>query len=533
MKLSIGGSVHDPLDPVGRLLFTTLSMIAEFEADLTRLRTREGLAVAKAAGKLRGRSPKHAPRSTAPSNEPRHESAGYLYSNRRSIIIGSMDASIQEAIEALDAARAELARRLVGLDLLAVEEQIAAARRLEMVRNRLLALDLVVLAGLDQADAAGQLCQGNLRRVLTSALSLSRAEAGRRVHAYEQLGPRRSMLGEALDPVRPILAEAVTAGEVSGEKAALITRALASVDRPGFDPADLDAGEKLLTDDAKTFGPEDLKRLTQRVVDSINPDGTRPDEELQQDRRWFEMRPTKDGGYTGEFRLTAACGAKLQALLTPVSKVRVDASGTPDQRTFGQRQHDGVEDLCDRLLRAGTVRDVGGVPVSVIVTIEEHDLTRRTGRATTSTGSQLSTAALLEMATEADIIPTVLSASGAVLDLGRSRRCASRSQHLALIARDRGCSFPGCQHPPEYCERHHIRAWIDGGPTDLDNLTLLCRYHHHNFLSRGWQVRLNADGLPEWIPPRWLDPHQHPMINHRIRLAHDRHVDGASFRRPG
>lgn len=65
----------------------------------------------------------------------------------------------------------------MGLDLPAVEEQIAAARRLEMVRNRLLALDLVVLAGLDQADAAGRLCQGNLRRVLTSALSLSRAGA--------------------------------------------------------------------------------------------------------------------------------------------------------------------------------------------------------------------------------------------------------------------------------------------------------------------------------------------------------------------
>jgi DNA invertase Pin-like site-specific DNA recombinase len=56
--LSIGGSVHDPTDPIGRLLFTTLSMIAEFEADLAWMRTREGLAMAKAVGKLRGRKPK-------------------------------------------------------------------------------------------------------------------------------------------------------------------------------------------------------------------------------------------------------------------------------------------------------------------------------------------------------------------------------------------------------------------------------------------------------------------------------------------
>ncbi|WP_157720417.1 DUF222 domain-containing protein [Friedmanniella luteola] len=93
-------------------------------------------------------------------------------------------------------------------------------------------------------------------------------------------------------PVRPALAAAVWAGEVSAEKAAMITRALVAVDRPGFGPADVDAGEKLLTDDAEVFGPEDLRRLIQRVVDVIDPDGSWPDEELQHDRRWFPMSPT-------------------------------------------------------------------------------------------------------------------------------------------------------------------------------------------------------------------------------------------------
>ncbi len=58
VRLNIGGSLHDPTDPVGRLLFTVLSMIAEFEADLARSRTREGLAVARAKGRLRGKQPK-------------------------------------------------------------------------------------------------------------------------------------------------------------------------------------------------------------------------------------------------------------------------------------------------------------------------------------------------------------------------------------------------------------------------------------------------------------------------------------------
>ncbi|MFS0731895.1 recombinase family protein [Microbacterium sp. 1P10UB] len=58
VKLSIGGSVHDPLDPVGRLLFNVLAMVAEFESDLIRARTREGMQVAKAKGHLRGKQPK-------------------------------------------------------------------------------------------------------------------------------------------------------------------------------------------------------------------------------------------------------------------------------------------------------------------------------------------------------------------------------------------------------------------------------------------------------------------------------------------
>lgn len=58
VKLNLGGSVHDPNDPVGRLLFNVLAMVAEFESDLIRMRTREGMKLAKARGKLRGKQPK-------------------------------------------------------------------------------------------------------------------------------------------------------------------------------------------------------------------------------------------------------------------------------------------------------------------------------------------------------------------------------------------------------------------------------------------------------------------------------------------
>jgi DNA invertase Pin-like site-specific DNA recombinase len=58
VSLQLGTSVHDPQDPMSRLLYTCLSMIAEFEADLLRSRTRQGMQIAKAKGKLRGKKPK-------------------------------------------------------------------------------------------------------------------------------------------------------------------------------------------------------------------------------------------------------------------------------------------------------------------------------------------------------------------------------------------------------------------------------------------------------------------------------------------
>ena len=65
VRLSLGGSVYDPHDPVGRLLFNVLAMVAEFEADLIRLRTREGMRVAKTKGKPRGEQPRLNPRREA------------------------------------------------------------------------------------------------------------------------------------------------------------------------------------------------------------------------------------------------------------------------------------------------------------------------------------------------------------------------------------------------------------------------------------------------------------------------------------
>ena len=75
VKLSLGGSVHDPTDPVGRSLFNVLAMVAEFESDLIKMRTREGMKVARAKGRLRGKQPKLSPRQESHLVELHHAGA--------------------------------------------------------------------------------------------------------------------------------------------------------------------------------------------------------------------------------------------------------------------------------------------------------------------------------------------------------------------------------------------------------------------------------------------------------------------------
>ena len=172
------------------------------------------------------------------------------------------------------------------------------------------------------------------------------------------------------------------------------------------------------------------------------------------------------------------------------------------------------------LLKSADQPLVGGVPASVIITVHLADLLAKAGLAETNDGTVLTAEQLLRIADEAEIWLTIINHNNVPLALGRSQRLASRGQTMALIARDAGCSFPGCTHPPSWSDRHHIKDWILGGNTDFDNLTLLCRYHHTHFLQKGWTCRINGDGLPEWIPPWWIDQQQRPQLNTRIRRLH-------------
>jgi hypothetical protein len=99
-------------------------------------------------------------------------------------------------------------------------------------------------------------------------------------------------------------------------------------------------------------------------------------------------------------------------------------------------------------------------------------------------------------------LPTALGgAPPEILDLGRTQRLASRAQRRALEVRDGGCVFPGCGRPPGWCDAHHLWHWIDGGPSDLWNLALLCRWHHTFMHEGGWRLDRDPDGRFTATPP--------------------------------
>ncbi|MFC7624353.1 DUF222 domain-containing protein [Microlunatus sp. GCM10028923] len=450
-----------------------------------------------------------------------------------------------------------------GLDHHDAAELVFLLAEAEIARNQLQAADAELIAACRDAGVPERECQRSMAKVLERRFLIGPHEASRRVRAAEATGLRKSMSGLPLPRVRPVIAEAMATGAITSEQTMIVNRTLDQLDRAKVDPIKLELVEAELVDRCRRFGPGDLRQLSQRYLDSYDPDGAEPDERRNQDRRSFRMRTLPSGAVTGEFRFTPETAVKVRAVLEPLAHPRLDpVASAGDLRSHEQRLHDAIDEVFARMLRTGDVPECGGIPATVLIATDADTvLTRPRHRSefpapvggpgldpaagptrarripepvdgrcpitssptrparrhgTASDGTVLSTAEILRLTGEAEIYPIVLDQHGIPLELGRTRRIASKHQTIALFARDGGCSFPGCDRPPEWCERHHVIRWIDGGLTELANLTLLCSHHHRNFLDRGWQVKINDQGLPEWTPPRFVDPEQKPMINNRI-----------------
>ena len=125
------------------------------------------------------------------------------------------------------------------------------------------------------------------------------------------------------------------------------------------------------------------------------------------------------------------------------------------------------------------------------------------------------------------VFPVIFDKARRVESYGSAHRIFTEGQRLAMIARDQGCSFPRCSVGPNWTEAHHIVNFALGGPTSIENGTMLCGYDHDHHLAAGWSCRM-IDGRPHWTPPLWIDKTQTPRRNH----AHDPALARSTSRPP-
>jgi hypothetical protein len=155
---------------------------------------------------------------------------------------------------------------------------------------------------------------------------------------------------------------------------------------------------------------------------------------------------------------------------------------------------------------------VGGTSSTLILIAQEQDFRAGTGLAYTGDGEPVPMKTATGWLDGHTTVSTVHPQPDGNPTVDRRRLCTD-NQHTALIARDRGCCFPGCHRPPQHTEAHHVTDWIDGGRTQVKNLALVCSYHHRNHQAEGWQL-IMRDHHPWWRPPAWIDPQRNLIRNY-------------------
>jgi len=413
---------------------------------------------------------------------------------------------------AVPAAVAELAG--CSFSGLADDELLDVLRLAERARRQLEALDHVLIAELEARNLPGRYVLRGSKQLLAGLLTLSPAESGARVRHAHALGPRTSLTGERLAPLLPVAAAARAEGAITGRQAEVIISAMTRLRAAQLPVEQQSDAEAFLVEQARRFDATTLAGIARRLLDTLDPDGRLAEERSQQRRRFLSCVPNGDGMHRLTADLDAETAALAMTVLHALAAPKPSASGDRDERSAGQRLHDAFRSVLKLALRAGELPAAGGVPATVLITMTAEQFETGTGLAHTSYGQKLSVAQALRLADQAALAWIVHNSKGGVLNYGATRRVASDKQTLALIARDQGCAFPGCADPPEWTEKHHIIPWRDGGPTDLDNMCLLCDYHHDRIDTGGWTITMR-DGVPWFVPPSWVDPDQRPQRNVR------------------
>lgn len=386
-------------------------------------------------------------------------------------------------------------------------------RDIEKASRALHSVMLDTVAELESRNIAASNGFRGTKQLLAGMLRLSPTEAGSRVAHAAQLAPRRTLGGEALAPLLSNTAAALGAGEIGPGQVRVITETMNAIPA-SVSATDRDAAEAELALHARSFAPTALHQIGRRILGYLNPDGPAPRDDQESVPAAGELRfwDRRDGRLGLEGFLEPEHSAEFRSLIEQLAAPRPGADSAPDARTTPQRNADALIEVCGLARAAQDCPSTAGEPPHLTVTINWDALRTGFGVATLDYGTHISASEARRWACDAKIIPVVLGGKSEPLDVGRAMRTVPLSIRRALVARDRGCAFPGCDRPPGMCQAHHCRHWIDDGETSLENCVLLCATHHRHVHRTGWEILVHP-GYVEFIPPAIIDPTRTPLRN--------------------
>jgi hypothetical protein len=427
-----------------------------------------------------------------------------------------LDSAAEAVLARLDAAVDDL----LTLPLASVtdDDVLAVWRRVERVTRRLAVADHACLGQVQSRHLDFTHGAKNLITFTQQALRVGAREAKARISAAEAAGPRTALTGEALPAIYEQVAAAQAAGDISPAQARVVVHTVDALP----DPLQAELGatvEAMLVEQARSLDPDQLARHAHDLGHALDQDGMLKDAAYRDRCRDLALRRRTDGSGRIEGELTAEAFEHALTLFDTLARPKPSADGAKDPRTPGQRRHDALLEALKMLERSQQLPDAGGITTTVILTADATDWATGTGTTTTGHGVTLATVeAQRWIDGETRILGIALDRYKAVQAYTNCSRVFTEHQRLQLIARDRGCSFPGCDAPPLQTQSHHMIDWIDGGPTHINNGCLLCAFHHRHFQHMGWEG-LMINGIPHWRPPHWIDPTRTPQRNTRHHQA--------------
>ena len=397
---------------------------------------------------------------------------------------------------------------IVGCDEAGLRDQV---REIESVSRIVHSVMLEAVAELDSRRVAATSGFGTTKRLLTGMLHLSATEAGSRVTHAAQLAPRRTLGGEVMAPQLPNTAVALAAGEIGPAQVRVIVETMNAIPA-SVSVAEREAVEAELARYARSFNPTSLHTIGRHLLAHLDPDGPAPREEPEPTPAAGELRfrNRRDGRLGLEGFLEPEHSAAFRSLIEQLAAPRPTAEGIPDPRTTPQRNADALLEVCGLARAAQDCPTTAGEPPHLTVTLKWETLRTGLGAGTLDYGARLSASESRRWACDARIIPVVLGGKSEPLDVGRVMRTVPLSIRRALVARDGGCVFPGCDRPPGMCQAHHCRHWMDGGETGMENCALLCETHHRHVHHTGWEILIHP-GHIDFIPPAIIDPTRTPL----------------------